>query len=237
MGWPFCCLSALCMTDYVLLLLVLQVLVSEGGVGYLVHGLVHPDLEVSCCCSEMLARLASTHQQQPLDAIRSVARRVLNIRAAQLTTHADCGLVPPKVLSMSVNIVALHTSSCAHSCLFSFCCATSGADGHCVCPAGLLVVYLHQLSCWPVHPRPSSSCTCCPSSQRWRAAVRGRARSWHRQEHPQYCCRWWRPSHCHKHRYGTHRACQQSCAYQYCTAQQLISLCACCQAGTISLRV
>jgi hypothetical protein len=48
-----------------------EVLVSEGGVGYLVHGLVHPDLEVSCCCSEMLARLASTHQQQPLDAIRS----------------------------------------------------------------------------------------------------------------------------------------------------------------------
>jgi hypothetical protein len=50
--------------------LVLQVMVSEGGVAYLVHGLVHPDLEVSCCCSEMLARLASTHQQQPLEAIR-----------------------------------------------------------------------------------------------------------------------------------------------------------------------
>lgn len=48
----------------------LQVMVSEGGVPYLVHGLVHPDLEVSCCCSEMLARLASTHQQQHLEAIR-----------------------------------------------------------------------------------------------------------------------------------------------------------------------
>jgi hypothetical protein len=61
-----------------LLLLLLQVLVSEGGVPYLVHGLVHPDIEVSCCCSEMLARLASTHQQQPLDAVRSVARWLLH---------------------------------------------------------------------------------------------------------------------------------------------------------------
>lgn len=69
-------MRALCMITYVLLLLLLllQVLVSEGGVPYLVHGLVHPDIEVSCCCSEMLARLASTHQQQPLDAVRSVAR-------------------------------------------------------------------------------------------------------------------------------------------------------------------
>lgn len=54
-----------------------QVLVSEGGVPYLVHGLAHPDEEVSCCCSEMLARLASSHQPQPLAAIRCVVFCVL----------------------------------------------------------------------------------------------------------------------------------------------------------------
>lgn len=48
----------------------LQVLVSEGGVLYLIHGLMHPDLEVSCCCSEMVARLAASQQQDALEAIR-----------------------------------------------------------------------------------------------------------------------------------------------------------------------
>jgi hypothetical protein len=48
----------------------LQVFVSEGGVPYLIHGLMHPDLEVSCCCSEMVARLAASQQQDALEAIR-----------------------------------------------------------------------------------------------------------------------------------------------------------------------
>lgn len=64
-GWIISCLWLVCA-------LLTQVMVAEGGVLHLVHGLVHPDLAVSCCCSEMLARLASTHQQQPLQAIRCV---------------------------------------------------------------------------------------------------------------------------------------------------------------------
>jgi hypothetical protein len=55
---------------------------------YLVHGLVHPDLAVSCCCSEMLARLASTHQQQPLQAIRCVLLVLQTLPCLEQRLHA-----------------------------------------------------------------------------------------------------------------------------------------------------
>jgi hypothetical protein len=96
---------------------------------------------------------------------------------------------------------------------------TAGTDGRCVCRAGLRVVCLHQLSCWPAHPLQSSSFTCFPSSQHWHAAVRRQALSWHRQEHRPYCCRWWRWSHCHEHRYGRNPACHQLHTYRRCAVQ------------------
>jgi hypothetical protein len=53
-----------------------DVMVSAGGVPLLVHGLDHPDADVTAYCSEMLARLSSSSAAQA--AIRCVIRSVHN---------------------------------------------------------------------------------------------------------------------------------------------------------------
>lgn len=117
----------------------LQVMVSEGGVPYLVHGLVHPDLEVSCCCSQMLARLASTQQQQPLDAIRW-GRLVLWCHSQLRAQLLDCAVVSPACLAAWL---ARPTSPSALECSTWACAAgvrpcLIGLLPACL-PAGLLV--------------------------------------------------------------------------------------------------
>lgn len=41
-----------------------QVFMAEGGVPLLVHGLTHPDADVTTCCTEMLARLVHDDNTQ-----------------------------------------------------------------------------------------------------------------------------------------------------------------------------
>lgn len=176
-------------------------MVAEGGVLYLVHGLVHPDLAVSCCCSEMLARLASTHQQQPLQAIRCVVLLHSQSpdpdtlrRVDRLNGFLQAGSCSCKCLCVTVTVQSLKSAMAV-----------------CVRPAGLLVVCRLPLSCCPALPPQPSSCSCCPLSQPWHAAARRRVQSWHRQERPLCCCRWWLLSPCHVHRWVPAPLCSLSC--------------------------
>lgn len=114
-------------------------MVSEGGVLYLVHGLAHPDLEVSCCCSEMLARLASAHQQQFLSAIRYAAPADKQGRLQGCALRSEfCACRPanlPFFLCPEVFAGPYFNPSCAPEhirCLqpiHLFCCACRSAGG------------------------------------------------------------------------------------------------------------